>query len=76
MANSEKVIDHCENPRNVGTLDKDDPNVGTGLKQAAQQGLAKGHRARATPAHGTPVQASPTRPTPAHGTPAASTDTE
>jgi len=25
------VIDHYENPRNVGSLDKDDPNVGTGL---------------------------------------------
>ena len=31
MAYSEKVIEHAENPRNVGTLDKDDPNVGTGL---------------------------------------------
>ena len=31
MAYSAKVIDHYENPRNVGSLDKDAPNVGTGL---------------------------------------------
>ena len=31
MAYSDKVIDHAENPRNVGTLDKDDDTVGTGL---------------------------------------------
>ena len=31
MAYSTKVVEHAENPRNVGTLDKDDPTVGTGL---------------------------------------------
>lgn len=31
MAYSDKVIDHYENPRNVGSLDKADLNVGTGL---------------------------------------------
>ena len=31
MAYSDKVIDHYENPRNVGTFDKDDNDVGTGM---------------------------------------------
>jgi len=28
---SENLMDHYENPRNIGTLDEDDPNVGTGM---------------------------------------------
>ncbi|MFT3836223.1 MAG: Fe-S cluster assembly scaffold IscU [Myxococcaceae bacterium] len=31
MAYSDKVLEHYENPKNVGSLDKNDPNVGTGL---------------------------------------------
>jgi Fe-S cluster assembly scaffold IscU len=38
MAYSEKVIGHYENPKNVGTLDKTKPNVGTGLVGAPECG--------------------------------------
>ena len=38
MAYSNKVIDHYENPRNVGSLPKDDANVGTGLVGAPECG--------------------------------------
>ena len=40
MAYSDKVLDHYENPRNVGTLDKNDPNVGTGMVGAPACGDA------------------------------------
>ncbi len=38
MAYSEKVIDHYQNPKNVGTLDKSQKNVGTGLVGAPECG--------------------------------------
>ena len=38
MAYSEKVIDHYNHPRNVGTLDPSDPTVGTGLVGAPECG--------------------------------------
>lgn len=38
MAYSEKVIDHYNNPRNMGSLDKNDPQVGTGIVGAPECG--------------------------------------
>ena len=38
MAYTTKVIDHFENPRNVGSLDKNDPKVGTGVVGAPECG--------------------------------------
>jgi len=38
MAYSEKVLDHFKNPRNVGSMDKDAKNVGTGLVGAPECG--------------------------------------
>jgi nitrogen fixation NifU-like protein len=38
MAYSQKVVDHFEHPRNVGSLDKNDPHVGTGIVGAPECG--------------------------------------
>ena len=38
MAYTDKVVDHFNNPRNVGSLDKEDPDVGTGLVGAPECG--------------------------------------
>ena len=38
MAYSEKVIDHFENPKNIGSMDKNDVHVGTGLVGAPECG--------------------------------------
>ncbi len=38
MAYSDKVIDHYENPRNVGSFDKDEDNIGTGVVGAPECG--------------------------------------
>jgi nitrogen fixation NifU-like protein len=38
MTYSDKVLDHYQNPRNVGSLDKNDPNVGTGVVGAPECG--------------------------------------
>jgi nitrogen fixation NifU-like protein len=38
MAYSDKVLDHYNNPRNVGSLDKNSPNVGTGMVGAPECG--------------------------------------
>ena len=38
MAYSDKVLDHYSNPRNVGSLPKDDPSVGTGVVGAPECG--------------------------------------
>ena len=38
MAYGKRIIEHYQNPRNVGSLDRDDPNVGTGIVGAPECG--------------------------------------
>ena len=52
MAYSNKVIDHYENPRNVGSLAKDDVNVGTGLVGAPECGDVMKLQVRVNPETG------------------------
>jgi nitrogen fixation NifU-like protein len=52
MAYSNKVLDHYENPRNVGSLPKDDPNVGTGLVGAPECGDVMKLQVRVNPQTG------------------------
>ncbi|MCZ4266259.1 iron-sulfur cluster assembly scaffold protein, partial [Erythrobacter sp. G21629-S1] len=49
MAYSEKVIDHYENPRNVGSFDKEDPSVGSGMVGAPACGDVMKHQIKVTP---------------------------
>ena len=52
MAYSDKVIDHYENPRNVGSLSKEDANVGTGLVGAPECGDVMKLQVRVNPETG------------------------
>ena len=52
MAYSDKVLDHYNNPRNVGSLDKSDPNVGTGMVGAPECGDVMKLQVKVNPATG------------------------
>lgn len=52
MAYSDKVVEHYENPRNVGTLDKDDSSVGTGMVGAPACGDVMKLQIKVNPATG------------------------
>ncbi len=52
MAYSDKVLDHYNNPRNVGSLDKNDPNVGTGMVGAPECGDVMKLQLKVNPATG------------------------
>ena len=52
MAYSDKVLDHYENPRNVGSMDKNDPSVGTGMVGAPECGDVMKLQIKVNPATG------------------------
>ena len=52
MAYSDKVIDHYNNPRNVGSFDKQDPSVGTGMVGAPECGDVMKLQIKVNPASG------------------------
>jgi nitrogen fixation protein NifU and related proteins len=52
MAYSNKVLDHYNNPRNVGALDKNDPHVGTGMVGAPECGDVMKLQLKVDPASG------------------------
>ena len=52
MAYSEKVVDHCDNPRNVGSFDKSDDSVGTGMVGAPACGDVMKLQIKVNPATG------------------------
>ncbi|MFN0165679.1 MAG: Fe-S cluster assembly scaffold IscU [Bryobacteraceae bacterium] len=52
MAYSDKVLDHYNNPRNVGSMDKADPNVGTGMVGAPECGDVMKLQVKVNPATG------------------------
>jgi len=52
MAYSDKVVDHFNHPRNVGSMPKDDPSVGTGLVGAPECGDVMKLQVRVNPSTG------------------------
>src|SRR4029077_18228795 len=52
MAYSNKVLDHYNHPRNVGSMDKNDPNVGTGMVGAPEGGDVMKLQLKINPASG------------------------
>ena len=52
MAYSNKVLDHYNHPRNVGSMDKNDPNVGTGMVGAPECGDVMKLQVKVNPATG------------------------